>query len=102
MNSYEAASLKQSTIVNVFSLICSESRCLLVMEDLQEYEPLNQLLLTDLTSARRFSMAKNLLKAVSSLNSLGIFHNNLNASNVMFSKKGLVKVHEGDIISKQG
>jgi hypothetical protein len=72
------------------------------MEDLQAFEPLNQLLLTDLTSIKRFSVAKSLLKAVSSLNSMGLFHNNLNAANVMISRKCQVKVHEGDVISRQG
>ena len=47
-------------------------------------------------------MTKNLLKAFSYLNSLGVFHNNLSLTNVMLSKKSEVKVHESDSISRQG
>jgi hypothetical protein len=43
-----------------------------------------------------------LLKAFSYLNSLGVFHNNLTATNVMLSKKSEVKVHESDCMSRQG
>ena len=98
--SYEAASLSQSTLVNVFSLIRTDSRCLLVMEDLQSFESLSQLFLTELSQAKRLSIAKVLLKEVSALNQLGFFHNNLNASNVLLSKEGKLKIHEGDCISR--
>ena len=60
-NSYEAASLSQSTIVNVFSLIRTDSRCLLVIEDLQSFESLSQLFLTEMSQAKSLSLSKALL-----------------------------------------
>ena len=70
------------------------------MEDLQSFETLSQLFLTELSQAKRLSIAKVLLKEVSALNQLGFFHNNLNASNVLLSKEGKLKIHEGDCISR--
>ena len=70
------------------------------MEDLQSFESLSQLFLTELSQAKRLSIAKALLKEVSALNQLGVFHNNLNASNVLLSKEGKLKIHEGDCISR--
>lgn len=74
----------------------------MVLEDLDGFSPLNEMLSQDLTDAKRLSVTKALLKAFSYLNSLGVFHNNLSVMNVMLSKKSEVKVHESDYMSRQG
>jgi serine/threonine protein kinase len=60
------------------------------------------MIVNDLTDAKRLQMTKAILKALSYINSLGVFHNNLNLYNVMLSKRSEVKVHELDSISRQG
>ena len=72
------------------------------MEDLQSFTPLNQILLQDMTDAKRLQITKTLLKEISQLNSIGVFHNNLSAFNVMLSKKSEIKIHETDCLSRQG
>ena len=58
------------------------------------------MIVNDLTDAKRLQMTKAILKALSYINSLGVFHNNLNLSNVMLSKRSEVKVHELDSMSR--
>ena len=58
------------------------------------------MIVNDLTDAKRLQMTKAILKALSYINSLGVFHNNLNLYNVMLSKRSEVKVHELDSISR--
>ena len=72
----------------------------MVLEDLDEFTPLNEIMVNDLTDAKRLSITKALLKNFSYLNSLGVFHNNLNLFNVMLSKRSEVKVQELDSMSR--
>ena len=72
----------------------------MVLEDLDEFTPLNEIMVNDLTDAKRLSMTKALLKNFSYLNSIGVFHNNLNLFNVMLSKRSEVKVQELDSMSR--
>jgi serine/threonine protein kinase len=58
------------------------------------------MIVNDLTDAKRLQMTKAILKALSYINSLGVFHNNLNLYNVMLSKRSEVKVHELDSMSR--
>ena len=58
------------------------------------------MIVNDLTDAKRLQMTKAILKALSYINSLGVFHNNLNLFNVMLSKRSDVKVHELDSMSR--
>ena len=72
----------------------------MVLEDLDEFTPLNEIMVNDLTDAKRLSMTKALLKNFGYLNSIGVFHNNLNLFNVMLSKRSEVKVQELDSMSR--
>ena len=72
----------------------------MVLEDLDEFTPLNEIMVNDLTDAKRLSITKALLKNFSYLNSIGVFHNNLNLFNVMLSKRSEVKVQELDSMSR--
>ena len=58
------------------------------------------MIVNDLTDAKRLQMTKAILKALSYINSQGVFHNNLNLYNVMLSKRSEVKVHELDSMSR--
>ena len=58
------------------------------------------MIVNDLTDAKRLQMTKAILKALSYINSLRVFHNNLNLYNVMLSKRSEVKVHELDSMSR--
>ena len=55
-----------------------------------------------MTDAKRLQVTKILLKEISQLNSIGVFHNNLSAFNVMLSKKSEIRIHETDCLSWQG
>ena len=58
------------------------------------------MIVNDLTDAKRLQMTKAILKALSYINSLGVFHNNLNLYNAMLSKRSEAKVHELDSMSR--